>query len=299
MSTPPAAPHPTAPAAAGIGLRAPHYAEFLERRPPVPLVELHSENCFGGGRHLQVLLAAREHCAVSLHGIGLSLGSTDALNGRHLAALKALVDRVQPALVSDHLCWASVGGVYANDLLPLPYTRAALAHLVRRIDQVQSLLGRRLLLENVSSYLEYSASEMAEWDFLAELVRASGCALLLDVNNVHVSAMNHGFDARRYLAALPAQAVAQYHLAGHVANPVLLDDGRPGELLIDTHSRPVNDAVWALYEQALARFGPRPTIVEWDAELPPLQGLLDEAARAQRRLQAAAHRQGQGHGCAA
>lgn len=271
---------------AGIGLRSVHYADFLARRPRVPLVEVHSENMFRGGRHLDVLLEVRRDTAVSLHGVGLSLGSTDPLSRAHLAALGALVRRVEPALVSDHLCWSSVGGVYANDLLPLPCTREALAHLVRRIGQVQEALGRRLLVENVSSYLQFEGAEMAECEFVAEVARRSGCALLLDVNNVHVSAVNHGFDARAWLDAVPVASVAEFHLAGYSVNRVVAEDGSECELLIDSHSRPVTDAVWSLYEAALLRFGPRPTIVEWDAELPPLQGLLAEAALAQRRLDA-------------
>ena len=273
---------------AGIGLRSPHYAEFLATRPRLPLVEVHSENCFGGGRHLDVLLDVRRDTAVSLHGVGLSLGSTDPLSDKHLASLKSLVDRVEPALVSDHLCWTSVGGVHANDLLPLPYTDEALLHVARRIAQVQTHLGRRILVENVSSYLEYRSSQMSEWDFLAELSRRSGCAILLDINNIHVSATNHGFDALDYLRAMPAEAVLEMHLAGHSVNKAQADDGREVEILIDTHSRPVSAPVWSLYETALSRFGPTPTIVEWDADLPPLAGLLEEADKAQPRLRAAA-----------
>jgi len=271
---------------AGIGLRAPHYSPFLERRPALALIEVHSENCFRGGRHLDVLLRARRDCAVSLHGVGLSLGSTDVLNTQHLAALKALVDRVEPALVSDHLCWSSVGGVYVNDLLPLPFTHEALLHVARRIEHVQEVLGRAILVENVSSYLQYRDAEMSEWEFLAELARLSGCGLLLDLNNIHVSACNHGFDARAYLAAMPAHAVREFHLAGHAATTLTLDDGRTAQMLIDTHDGPVSLPVWSLFDEAIRRFGPRPTIVEWDSRLPALQSLLDEAARAEQRLAA-------------
>jgi uncharacterized protein (UPF0276 family) len=271
---------------AGIGLRSPHYAAFLESRPKVPLVEVHSENCFGGGRHLDVLLQVRRDTPVSLHGVGLSLGSTDPLDEGHVAALKALAARVEPALVSDHLCWSSVAGVHLNDLLPLPYTNEALAHVAERVERVQEALGRRLLVENVSSYLEVAGADMPEWAFLAALARRTGCALLLDVNNIHVSARNHGFDALAYLDAMPADAVLEMHLAGHSVNRVPLDDGGEAELLVDTHSRPVAEPVWTLYEQALQRIGPRPTIVEWDADLPPLPALLDEAANAERRIRA-------------
>lgn len=283
----------------GIGLRSPHYAEFASRVHEVPLIEMHSENCFGGGRHLQVLLDARRDCAVSLHGVGLSLGSADALDREHLAALKRLAGRVEPALVSDHVCWTSFGGVHVNDLLPLPYTREALRHVARRVDQVQQALGRRLLVENVSSYLEFDAAEFTEWEFLAELVRRSGCALLLDVNNVHVSARNHGFDALAYLEGLPADAVAEFHLGGHSVNAVTLDDGRASEILIDTHGTPVCGDVWALYERALRRFGAQPTIVERDNDLPPLQQLLDEAAHAAGLMRRAPSREDHRDACAA
>jgi uncharacterized protein len=273
---------------AGIGLRSAHYAEFLATRPKLPFVEVHSENYFAGGRHLEVLLDVRRDTAVSLHGVGLSLGSADPLNAGHLAALKSLADRVEPALVSEHLCWSSIGGVYANDLLPLPYTREALAHVADRIDRVQRHLGRRILVENVSSYLEFTASEMSEWDFLAELARRAGCGVLLDINNIHVSAVNHGFDPLAYLRAMRADTVGEMHLAGHSVNRVQGEDGRETEILIDTHSRPVSPPVWALYEAALQCLGPKPTLVEWDADLPPLGDLLDEAGRAQHRLHRAA-----------
>ena len=266
---------------AGIGLRSPHYGAFLEQRPLLPLVEVHSENFFGGGRHLEVLLQVRQDTPVSLHGVGLSLGSTDPLSERHVRALKDLADRVEPALVSDHLCWSSVGGVYVNDLLPLPYTREALAHVAARVWQVQDALGRRLLVENVSSYLELAGAEMPEWDFMAELARRTGCGLLLDINNVYVSARNHGFDPGTYLDAMPAEAVGEMHLAGHSVNRIPLAAGEELELLIDTHSRPVADPVWDLYAYAVQRMGARPTIIEWDADLPTLEVLLGEAARAE------------------
>lgn len=273
---------------AGIGLRSAHYAEFLATRPKLAFVEVHSENYFAGGRHLEVLLDVRRDTAISLHGVGLSLGSADPLSERHLAALKSLVDRVEPVLVSDHLCWSSIGGIYANDLLPLPYTREALAHVADRIDRVQQHLGRRILVENVSSYLEFSASEMSEWDFLAELARRAGCGVLLDINNIFVSATNHGFDPLAYLRAMRADMVGEMHLAGYSVNRVSGEGGHETEILIDTHSRPVSPPVWALYETALQYLGPKPTLVEWDADLPPLSDLLDEAGRAQHRLHSAA-----------
>jgi len=261
---------------AGIGLRAEHHVAFDCQRPDVGFVEVHAENYFGrGGKPLHFLERARQHCALSLHGVGLSLGSTDPLNEAHLDRLAELVDRFDPAWVSEHLCWSSFGGVYANDLLPLPYTEEALVHVVARIQRVQERLRREILIENVSSYMQYAASQIPEAHFIAEAARRSGCGILLDVNNVYVSARNHGFDARAYLAAMPPAAVREIHLAGFITREV---DG--AEILLDTHSAPVADAVWALYREALRRLGPVPTLIEWDADLPPLDGLLAEARRA-------------------
>lgn len=270
------------PARAGMGLRPQHYLEFLQRRPDVGFIEVHSENYFGqGGKAYDCLLRARADYAVSLHGVGLSLGSADPLNRDHIAELKRLIDAVEPAAVSDHVCWSSVGTVYANDLLPLPYTREALDHMVRRVDAVQQALGRRILVENVSSYLEFECSQMSEWDFLAELAQASGCGILLDVNNIYVSACNHGFDPHAYLAAIAPHKVEEIHLAGFTRKQF-----EDGEILIDTHSRPVADDVWQLYAAALARFGPVATLIEWDTDLPPLDELLQEVRHAQTLLEA-------------
>ncbi|WP_066341554.1 MNIO family bufferin maturase [Azohydromonas lata] len=265
------------PRCAGIGLRGEHHAALLALRPSLGFIEVHSENYFGrGGPPAHWLRRAREHYALSLHGVGLSLGSADPLQVKHLRRLRELTDELQPALVSEHLSWSGVDGIFANDLLPLPHTREALAHVVARVQQVQEALGRQLLLENLSSYLRFSDDEMPEWAFIAEVARRSGCALLLDVNNLYVSARNHGFDALDYLAALPAEAVAQYHLAGHTHRR--FDDGT--DILLDTHSHFVSDAVWALYAQVLQRFGARPTLIEWDAGLPPLPALVAEAHKA-------------------
>ena len=275
------------PPVAGIGLRAEHYGEFRATRPAVGFIEAHSENYFGrGGQPLQVLEQARCDYPLSLHGVGLSIGSSDPLSGVHLARLRALIERFEPALVSDHLCWSSVGGVYANDLLPLPYTAEALAHVVSRVQRVQETLGRHILLENVSSYLEYDDSGMPEWAFLAEVAARSGCGVLLDVNNIFVSAYNHGFDAQHYLEQIPRAAVGEIHLAGFIARH--FDDG---DILIDTHSAPVAEAVWALYAQALRRFGPTPTLIEWDTDLPPLATLVAEAHYADRVSQEVAQEQ--------
>ena len=270
------------PSNAGIGLRAPHYRDVLESRPRVGWLEVHSENYFGaGGAPLHYLERIRSHYPVSLHGVGLSLGSSDPLDLRHLAKLKALVERFEPGLVSDHLAWSSVGGRHFNDLLPLPYTEESLAHVARRVLMVQEYLGRRLLVENPSTYAQFAESTIAEAEFLAELARRTGCGILLDVNNVYVSAANHRLDARRYLDCIPARHVAEIHLAGFTRNHA---DGE--QILIDTHSRPVAAEVWALFAHAVARFGPRPTLIEWDVDLPPLALLAAEAGHAQALLEA-------------
>jgi len=270
------------PARAGIGLRAVHHDALLSERPDVGWLEAHSENYFAdGGAQVDYLVKLAEHYPLSLHGVGLSLGSTDALDREHLRRIRRLVNRFEPCLVSEHVSWGSVGGVHLNDLLPLPYTWEALRHLARRVAEVQDALGRQILLENVSSYLQYTVSELAEWDFLAALVRESGCALLLDLNNVFVSSRNHGFDPIEFLEVIPCTAVQEIHLAGHTAN-------RYGdrEILIDTHSTHVCDDVWALYDAALRRFGSVPTLIEWDTDIPALGVLVDEARVADSRREA-------------
>jgi uncharacterized protein (UPF0276 family) len=269
------------PAYAGIGLRSAHVHEILETRPALGWVEVHSENYFGRGIPRHYLERIRASYPVSLHGVGLSVGSTDPLNSDHLAALRELADDIEPLFVSEHLSWSSVGGRYLNDLLPLPYTEEALAHLVTRINEIQERLGRQILIENISSYLQFDQSAIPEWEFLAELSHRSGCAVLLDVNNIYVSASNHGFDAYRYLQAIPVRAVREMHLAGFTRKTF---DG--GEILIDTHNRRVVPEVWRLYEAAIARFGAVPTLIEWDSDLPPLAVLLDEARQAQAILEA-------------
>jgi uncharacterized protein (UPF0276 family) len=269
---------------AGIGLRAPHYREFLDATPPVDWLEVHSENFFGdGGFDLHVLDSVRQRYAISLHGVGLSLGAAptgeteDARFARHLSRLAALVGRIEPALVSEHLCWGAIDARHFNDLLPLPYTRDALARVTERIDRVQQTLERQLLVENVSSYVAFAASEMTEFDFLVELAHATGCGVLFDVNNLHVNAFNHGFDAAAVLARFPCEIVQEIHLAGHLVT----DDA-----LVDDHGSRVTPEVWTLYEQALARFGTVPTLVEWDTDVPPLPVLQAEADAARCRMKA-------------
>lgn len=272
------------PARAGIGLRAEHEQAFVESRPAVAWVEVHSENYFdGGGKPLAALLRARESCAVSLHGVGLGLGNAAALDDAHLARLKQLVALTEPFVVSEHLCWNAHDGRHFNDLLPLPYTRAAVRHVAARVQQVQEYLGRSILVENLSSYLEFAGAEMAEWEFAAEVVRAAGCKLLLDVNNVYVNACNHGYDAARFIDAIAPDTVAEFHLAGHSRRQL----AGGVTLLIDTHDAPVCDAVWELYRHAVRVIGPRPTLIEWDARLPALETLIGEAHTAERIAQQA------------
>lgn len=260
------------PARAGIGLRHVHFRELLETLPDIGWLEAHSENFFGdGGQPLWFLDQLREEYPISLHGVGLGLGSADPLDPWHLKRLKGLCDRVEPALLSEHLCWNHVNGEWLNDLLPLPYTEEAARHVSQRISELQDFLGRQVLIENLSSYLEYNHSTMPEWEFLVAIARTSGCGILLDVNNIHVNAMNHGFDPHDYLDAIPVELVAEIHLAGY--------EERDG-ILIDSHSRPVSTAVWRLYDRAWQRFGPVPTLIEWDADIPDLDVLLQEAYKA-------------------
>ncbi len=264
------------PAAIGIGLRAPHLAEIIATRPALGWLEVHAENYMGGGPALTQLEVVRRDYRLSLHGVGLSLGSAEGIDAAHLGRLKLLVDRLEPFLVSEHLSWSVSGGAYLNDLLPLPYTEEALDIVAANLAQAQDALGRPLLLENPSGYLRFRHSTIAEPDFLAELVRRSGCRLLCDVNNIVVSASNLGFDAKAYLDALPAAAVAEIHLAGHAATE---RGGRT--LLIDDHGSRVAAPVWALYRRALAHFGLVPSLVEWDRNLPALPVLIEEARRAE------------------
>jgi uncharacterized protein (UPF0276 family) len=224
-----------------------------------------------GGRPLAVLEKVRRDLPVVLHGVSLSIGSTDELNQQYLRELRGLVDRIQPALVSDHLCWGSHGGRYAHDLWPLPYTEEALSHVAGRIAHVQDLLGRQIALENVSSYVTYRDSRMAEWEFFASVAERADCGILLDVNNIYVSSRNHGFDPAAYLASIPPERVVQFHLAGH---------SDKGKWLLDSHDAAVPEAVWNLYRDAVRRFGRVPTLIEWDDHIPPLEALVAESHKA-------------------
>jgi len=262
-------------ARAGIGLRGPHLAAIVAAPPAIGFLEVHPENYMGGGPALAALERVRRDGSLSLHGVGLSLGGADGIDGAHLDRLAELVDRLEPALVSEHLSWSIVDGVYLNDLLPLPYTQEVLDLIADHIDEVQERLRRRILIENPSSYLRYCDSTLGEPTFLSALVERTGCGLLCDINNIHVSARNLGFDPVGYLDGLPGDAIGEFHLAGHSINEV---DGQ--RLLMDDHGSAVSEDVWALYEVALRRFGRRPTLVEWDSRLPALSVLLGEAAKA-------------------
>ena len=268
------------PARAGIALKVPHHDEVVRRRPPVAFFEVHTENYMAaGGLSHHYLSRVAEHYPLSFHGVGLSLGSAEPLDRRHLDRIRGLVDRYRPALVSEHLAWCIAGGVFHNDLLPVPYTAQALDVVVDHIKQTQDVLGRRILVENPSTYLRFVDSEMAEVAFLTAMAERSGCGLLLDVNNIHVSARNHGFDARAYVDAVPPELVGEIHLAGHA-----LREHRGRVICIDDHGSPVSDAVWQLYDVTIQRLGPRPTLIEWDNDIPELDVLLDEAAHADRYL---------------
>jgi uncharacterized protein len=259
-------------AAIGIGLRAPHLAELVATRPALGWLEVHAENYLGGGPALARLDAVRRDYPLSLHGVGLSLGTAEGIDDDHLRRLAALVERTQPMLVSEHLSWSVSGGVYLNDLLPLPYTEESLAIVANNIRRAQDALRRRLLIENPSSYLRFRHSTISEPEFLAALAACTGCGILCDVNNIHVTCANLGGDARAYLEALPAASIGEIHLAGHAS---VMHSGRT--LLIDDHGAPVAPAVWQLYRRALERCGVVPSLVEWDKALPSLATLLQEA----------------------
>ena len=260
----------------GLGLRSDHYEAILQESPGngprVDWFEAISENYMvGGGRPLRWLDRIRERYPVVLHGVSLSIGSTAPLDRAHLIQLKALAERIQPAWISDHLCWTGIAGRNLHDLMPLPHTEEAVHHIAARVREVQDFLGRRILLENVSSYVDFAHSVLPEWEFLKAVAEEADCLILLDVNNIYVNSQNHGFDPLTYLRAVPARRVQQIHLAGHSRN---------GELLIDTHDHPVPEAVWALYAEAVRRFGAVATMVERDDRIPPLAELVAELDRA-------------------
>ena len=264
------------PPVAGVGLRFPHHQAFVDTRPSIGWLEVHTENYMGGGTPLQYLETLRRDYPISLHGVGLSLGSADGLDPVHLDRLQRVMERIEPQLISEHLSWSVVGQTYLADLLPLPMTEEALDVVCRHVNQVQEQLDRQLLVENPSTYLQFSHSTIPEAEFLACVASRTGCGILCDVNNIFVSAQNHGWDASAYLRALPPLAIGEIHLAGH--SIATLESG--ATLRIDDHGSRVDAAVWALYREALACFGPVPTLVEWDTRLPSLEVLLGEAMHA-------------------
>jgi uncharacterized protein len=266
------------PARAGVGLKPEHYRDILEGRPDIGWFEVHPENYMGaGGPPHHFLERVRESYPLSLHGVGLSIGAARPLNVQHMSRLKALLDRYQPGMFSEHLAWSTHEEFFLNDLLPLPYTEETLAHVARHVDEVQTTLGRRMLIENPSTYVRFDENDMDEIAFLTELARRTGCGLLLDVNNVYVSATNHGYDAAAYIDAFPVEHVGEIHLAGHAET----EDDAGARLLIDAHDRSVLDAVWELYRRAVQRSGPVPTLIEWDNDIPAWPVLFEEARRAE------------------
>jgi uncharacterized protein (UPF0276 family) len=258
----------------GVGLRSPHVSEIAATRPPIGFLEVHAENYMADTPALDRLLELRRDYPVSLHGVALSLGSAEELDRGHLGRFKALIERLEPVLVSEHLAWSAIAGAYLNDLLPLPYTETSLDLFCRHVEEAQEALGRRLLIENPSSYLRYRHSPIPEAEFVTEVTRRTGCGILCDVNNIHVSAWNFGFDPIDYLDALPVEAIGEIHLGGHHA-------AEDVHILIDDHGSRVAKPVWDLHAAALRRFGPVPTLIEWDTNLPALEVLLDEAHHAE------------------
>jgi|SRR5690348_16994200 uncharacterized protein len=264
------------PAKAGIGLRFQHHQSVLDARPNVTWMEVHTENYMGGGSPIRCLEVIRRDIPISLHGVGLSLGSAEGLDQAHLDRIRQVAERIEPDLTSEHIAWSINGGTYLADLLPLPMTEEALAVVCRHVDHVQSTLGRRILVENPSTYMQFRHSTIPEWEFMATVAARTGCGILCDVNNIYVSAKNHGWDPLAYLAALPPDAIDEVHLAGHSIRQ--LADG--GTLRIDDHASRVINEVWSLYEEALRKFGPVPTLIEWDQNVPPLDVLVEEARHA-------------------
>lgn len=262
----------------GIGLRYPYYQEVLDDPPDVGWLEVHPENYFGGGAHRHFLREARKNHPLSLHAIGLSLGSDQTVSLDHLRQFKELIEIYQPFNISDHASWSASGNAHLNDLLPLPYTAASLDRLARNVTQAQDYFGRQMLIENPSSYIAFAGNEMHEDEFMNRLAAMTGCGILLDINNIYVQAHNHGFDAWRYIETIEKRHVGEMHLAGHVEQSV---EGSDKTILVDTHSRPVKGDVWDLYEHAVARFGAVPTLIEWDQDFPALETLVAEAKKAE------------------
>jgi uncharacterized protein (UPF0276 family) len=261
------------PAKAGIGLRFQHHQTVIDTRPAVAWMEVHTENYMGGGTPVRYLEAIRRDTPISLHGVGLSLGSADGIDPAHLERIRKVAERIEPGLMSEHIAWNIVGGDYLADLLPLPMTEEALEVVCRHVDQTQTYLKRRILVENPSTYVSFGNATVPEWEFMTAVAARTGCGILCDVNNICVSAHNHGWDASAYIAALPVAAIGEIHLAGHSIRTFA--DG--STLRLDDHASKVSEEVWALYRRAIARFGAVPTLIEWDNDIPPLETLVDEA----------------------
>jgi len=258
----------------GLGLRVEHFNDIATNQPNIPWFEILSDNyLIEGTSQREYLYKIRENYPITFHGVGMSIGSTEPLDMDYMKALKQLKDEVQPAWISDHLCWTSAHGKVTHDLIPLPYTKSVINHLVEKILQIQDYLGQQMVIENVSSYLQFKDSEMTEWEFINEITERSDCRLLLDVNNIYVSSQNHHFDALDYLYAMPAERIAEIHLAGYEDR---------GTHLLDTHSRAVTEPVWQLFEKAVQHVGDVPVLIEWDNDIPPFSRLVEEADRAQR-----------------
>lgn len=261
----------------GLGLRPEHYEDILLHKPNVDWFEIITENyLIPGGKPLYFLDKIRENYPVVMHGVSLSIGSADPLDRVYLKELKSLAERINPVWISDHLCWTGVQGLNMHDLLPIPYTKEAIAHIVSRIGEIQDYLGQRILIENVSSYLTFIQSEMTEWEFISEIAQRADCYILLDVNNIYVSSVNHDFDALKYINAMPAERVGQIHLAGHSDH---------GTYIIDTHDAPIIQPVWDLYAKTIAKLGPRSTMIERDDHIPPLVELLLELNQARKIME--------------
>ena len=269
------------PAQAGVGLKPQHYDSIIDAQPQVAWFEIHPENYFAkGGLSHRALSRIREDYPLSMHGVGMSLGSEDGLDKNHLTQIKSLLDRYNPALFSEHLSWSRYQQYYSNDLLPIPYTEEALAVFKDNVNTAQDVLNRQILIENPSSYFMLQNNDYTEWDFLVTLCRQTGAGILLDINNIYVSAINHGFNARQYIESIPAELVGEIHLAGHAE-----EEHSFGQLLIDDHGSEVKDAVWQLYAQANESIGPKPTLIEWDTNIPEWQILVQEAQQAELILQ--------------
>jgi len=268
------------PSLAGVGLRHPHLEAFARGEPDIAWLEIHSENFIAdGGPRVAALEDIRQHYPVGCHGVGLSLGSAEGIDASHLNRLRSLFNRIEPILVSEHLSWSTNNGTFLNDLLPIPYTRETLLVLSQNVEKAQDYLGRRLLVENPSTYLTFNDSDFDEPDFITQLISGTGCGLLLDINNIYVSSVNNGFDPIEYIHKVPSEAVMEIHLAGHSS------EGEGDErVLIDTHNNLISSEVWALYELALDLMGPRPVLIEWDTDIPTVDILINEAAKAQKLL---------------